>query len=159
MPDDKIKLVVDNDRNFARGEILDLEFEDVRLFYRKFDLLISDQPRWLTREKFNERMDCMTEELREFAEAVLEDDIDKAFDALIDLVYFAKGTAVMMGLPWAAGWAEVQRANMAKVRGVTHRGHKVDVKKPPGWQPPNLLKLLTAAGYDPTLPPITDKED
>ncbi len=137
---------------------LDLMFQDVKAFHLKYGLLASDVPRMLTQRKAGERIEFMAEELREYAQAVLDNDIEKAADALVDLVYVALGTAVMMGLPWAQLWAEVQRANMQKVRGITHRGHKVDVMKPPGWIPPNHQPILAASGYDLTLPPLDDEE-
>lgn len=74
-------------------------------------------------------------------------DIDEQADALIDLVYVAKGTAVMMGLPWDMLWDDVQRANMSKEAGVGKRGHLVDCIKPPGWVPPQTHEILQLAGY------------
>jgi hypothetical protein len=102
----------------------------------------------LTRRKLQERIECMQEELDEFKNAVFNQDFAEQADALIDLVYFAKGTAVMMGLPWDKLWDDVQRANMEKVRGVGKRGHAVDMVKPEGWQGPNGLKILTDRGFD-----------
>ena len=74
--------------------------------------------------------------------------IEKQADALCDAVYFIKGTAIMLGLPWAQLWDDVQRANMTKVRGVGKRGHIVDLVKPPGWQGPRTYEILIAAGYN-----------
>ena len=70
-------------------------------------------------------------------------------DALVDLVYVALGTGVMMGLPWQQLWDDVHRANMGKVRGVGKRGHAVDLVKPEGWVGPRTAEILEAAGYDP----------
>lgn len=127
---------------------MDKEQEDVRAFHKKFDILNNDQPTMLTRRKLQERIECMQEELDEFKSAVLTQDFPEQADALIDLVYFAKGTAVMMGLPWEELWNDVQRANMEKVRGVGKRGHSVDMVKPEGWTPPNGLQILSEHGYD-----------
>lgn len=127
----------------------DKEFLDVRDFHLKFGLLTFDRPVHLTQRKLKERVECMQEELHEFWEASQKQDLETMFDSLIDLVYFAKGTAVMLGLPWAEGWNEVHVANMAKVRGETHRGHKVDVCKPPGWTPPDLGHVLHWNNYRP----------
>lgn len=124
---------------------LDNELEDVRRFQEKFRQLSFYHPGFLTRRKLEERARFLQEELNELLDATtLEDQAD----ALVDLVYVAKGTAVMMGLPWPELWDDVQRANMAKVRGATHRGNLVDVKKPPGWQPPNGAAILYQAGWD-----------
>lgn len=125
----------------------DKELEDVRAFHQKFDILNNSIPTMLTRRKLIERIECMQEELDEFKKAVETQDFPEQADALIDLVYFAKGTAVMMGLPWAALWDDVQRANMSKVRGVGKRGHAVDMVKPEGWQKPDGEKILQAAGW------------
>lgn len=142
------------------------EFEDVLAFHRKFGLLNFEKPGHLTKGKLRERIEFMQEELDEFIEGtgleygsanegehnILYDyggdqDLAKQADALVDLVYVALGTAVMLGLPWDWLWNDVQRANMAKVRGMTKRGHAVDVTKPPGWQGPQTQRILDLAGY------------
>jgi predicted HAD superfamily Cof-like phosphohydrolase len=125
----------------------DKEVEDVRTFHKKFDILSNDKPAMLTKRKLQERIECMQEELDEFKKAVNEQNFLEQADALIDLVYFAKGTAVMMGLPWAALWDDVQRANLSKERGVGKRGHAVVMIKPEGWQGPMTGAILNDAGY------------
>jgi predicted HAD superfamily Cof-like phosphohydrolase len=127
-----------------------IEFFDVLTFHSKFGLLINSEPTHLKQCKLNERIEFLQEELDEFKKACAEQDLEGQADALVDLVYVAIGTAVMMGLPWDELWADVQRANMAKVRGVTHRGHKVDCTKPPGWVGPQTGWLLEQAGYNRT---------
>ena len=122
-------------------------FDDVKSFHQKFGLLVSEQPTHLTRRKLRERVECLQEELEEFMLAVDSQSLPEQADALIDLVYFALGTAVMMGLPWDELWADVQRANMSKVRGETKRGHKVDVTKPVGWVAPQGHGILARHGY------------
>jgi predicted HAD superfamily Cof-like phosphohydrolase len=129
---------------------VDKEYEDVREFHRKFDQLDPGPTiTHLTYRKLRERINCMLEELDEFDVGMSENqDMLKMADALIDLVYFAKGTAAMMGLPWADLWDDVQRANMAKVPGTTHRGNLVDVAKPPGWVGPHTEEILKLHGYN-----------
>ncbi len=127
----------------------DSELADVRAFHQKFDILDSGKtPTMLSKRKLQERIECMQEELDEFKAAVDVQDFAEQADALIDLVYFVKGTAVMMGLPWEDLWNDVQRANMEKVRGVGKRGHAVDMVKPEGWQKPDGSAILKAAGFD-----------
>ncbi len=144
------------------------EFRDVYDFHRRFDLMAAVVPRHLTRRKLKERAEFLLEELKEFCGAaglsIMPDrgdglpivvdyggdqDLAQQADALVDLVYVALGTAVMLGLPWDVLWADVQRANLAKVRGTTKRGHTVDVTKPEGWVGPRTGAILAAAGYDP----------
>ena len=126
----------------------DSECADVHRFHTKFGFLTSETPTHVTRRRLKERIQCMQEELHEFTEAMATQDLAAMADALIDLVYFAKGTAVMLGLPWKDLWDDVQRANMSKVRGVGPRGHKADCVKPVNWMPPVTEQILQAAGYD-----------
>lgn len=123
------------------------EIDDLKAFHRKFGFLEFDSPAPLTRQKLDERYECMQEELDEFYEAVMSKDFAAQADALIDLVYFVKGTAIMLGLPWDELWNDVQRANMEKIRGVGHRGHLEDCIKPDGWQGPNTKEILKQNGF------------
>lgn len=122
-------------------------FNDVKEFHQKFGLIWADEPGHLTVRKLIERIEFMQEELNEFIDAVHLQDLAKQADALVDLVYVALGTAVQLGLPWQALWDDVHAANMRKARGVTKRGHQVDVTKPPGWRGPEPYRILTEAGY------------
>lgn len=147
-------------------------FDDVGNFHEKFGLDNTTHqdigPRTqLDPELLSFRIKFMVEELMEFVEAIgasydpitgkVEfhgDPIDHAlaFDALIDLVYVAFGTAHFMGYPWQLGWRLVQRANMAKVRAKkdasdSKRGSSFDVVKPPGWTPPDIGRLLRQVGF------------
>lgn len=143
------------------------EFADVGQFLTKFGMLQFDTPGHLSAGKLKERIELLQEELDEFIEAagfkwspghgyVEYDPIDNPgaqhlgnqADALVDLVYIALGTAHMLGLPWDWLWDDVQRANMAKVRGVKPgRDHAVDVIKPDGWLGPQTNRILELAGY------------
>lgn len=125
------------------------EMDDVRRFQLKFGQIVNDTPVHLTKRKLRERSEFLQEELDEFKRAIETQDLAEQADALVDLVYVAKGTANMLGLPWDELWLDVQRANMAKVAGVGKRGHLVDCIKPPGWIPPQTMVILQNAGYDP----------
>lgn len=137
---------------------------DVGDFHRKFGLPTSDHheagPRDVTPELLTYRMDFMQEELNEFTEAATLIDWDHGpsleehalmFDALVDLVYVALGTAHFLGYPWRDGWDEVQRANMAKERATSPeqstRNSSFDVVKPDGWTPPDIGAVLRRAGF------------
>lgn len=120
-------------------------FEDVQAFHNKFGL--TDDPdvgndEWLDfREKF------MEEELKEFKDARTAGDRAGMFDALLDLVYVAMGTADGLRFPWQRGWDRVQQANMAKVRAArdgadSKRGTGFDVVKPAGWRAPDHSDLV-----------------
>lgn len=136
-------------------------FKDVLQFHRQMGLPVGDfyNPQILDADLMQQRLDFMEEELHEIIDAfnLLESAkelkldteylrfmiLPKIFDGLLDLVYVACGTGVMMGLPWEEGWDLVQFANMAKRReegkdGEHHRG----IIKPPGWREPDLTGLL-----------------
>ena len=125
-------------------------FSDVGWFHKKFDLPVSyGAPRNVDKDLLEFRTKFMQEELDEFAAAKTAAD---QFDALLDLVYVAMGTAHIMGFPWEAGWARVQQANMAKVRASadasdSKRGSSWDVVKPEGWRAPDIAGLLDAFGW------------
>lgn len=124
-----------------KGAIVDIPL-DILEFHKKFGLPYGEDghPTMLTQEMFEFRKGFMQEELDEYNEAVEAKDPAKAFDALIDLVYVAVGTAYLHGFPFAEGWYRVQQANMAKVRAERKeqslRGTTFDVVKPEGWKPP-----------------------
>lgn len=125
------------------------EFTHVRTFHNKFRLIDNHRPVHLTQRKLRERVEFLQEELNEFNASCATQDLEGQADALIDLVYVAKGTAVMLGLPWDDLWDDVHRANMEKIRGVSHRGHAVDCIKPLTWRPPMTATILRAHGYNP----------
>jgi len=136
------------------------EICDVMNFHDKFGIPVPDSPALLTKQKLVERANFMLEELIEFAAAAgvimvggkfidlegAEQDLPGQADALIDLVYVAKGTAVQLGLPWDALWDDVHAVNMTKVRGTSDRAH-IDVIKPPGWRGPATAKILQRYGW------------
>jgi predicted HAD superfamily Cof-like phosphohydrolase len=138
-------------------------FGDVGQFHHKFGLpsVIFDggpKPVNLEDDELQEvlqvRYNFMREELDEFMVGWTEDDIEQMADALVDLVYVAMGTAHFLGLPWEALWAEVQRANMKKVRAtgdddpLSKRHTRFDVVKPEGWRPPDLRRILNEFGWE-----------
>lgn len=129
----------------------DYEFAQVAEMHTKFGLGVATagpSPTG-TGQPMLERIACMKEELQEFSTACADHDFPGMADALIDLVVFAKGTAVQLGLPWAELWEDVMRANMAKERGVGKRGHAVDLVKPMGWQGPKTVEILQKHGWKP----------
>ena len=89
-----------------------------------------DKKRALSRAKW------MQEEVAEF---LIADNIYEQADAMIDLMYFALGTMVEMGLEADELFDIVQQANMAKLwpDGKPHYNPKDGkVIKPEGWEDP-----------------------
>ena len=122
-------------------------YQDIQDFHSKFGLEGPSVPTELDSDTLDFRMKFMEEELDEFSEAWNTSDMEKQFDALIDLVYVALGTAHMMGLNFDEGWKRVHEANMKKVRASSDgsnskRGSSLDVVKPEGWVAPDLSDLV-----------------
>ena len=121
----------------------DHEMQDLRAFNRRYHLLdFDDIPDKLSLRLHAERFRYLLEEATEFRDAV---NLADMADALVDIVYIAKGTARMMGLPWEELWDDAQRANMAKEPAATARSPR-DVVKPVGWAPPNGSLILDDHG-------------
>jgi len=138
-------------------------FGDVGDFHRQFDLHASDEGPGpvldmqdeATMDLLGFREKFLSEELDEFTEGLDELDHAKMFDALLDLVYVAMGTAHLLGYPWQEGWEAVQAANMSKVRASkdgsdSKRGSSFDVVKPLDFQPPDIAKVLERHGFENT---------
>jgi len=126
-------------------------FDDVGDFHEKFELDNVTHhpvgPRDISAEFMEFRIKFLKEELSEFIVAYDIHDTPMMFDALLDLVYVAMGTAHLLGFPWQDGWDEVQRANMMKIRASSDgqdskRGSSFDVVKPPNWVPPDIEGVL-----------------
>lgn len=121
---------------------------DIRAFHEKFALVYPENPSFLDPEMQGFRSRFLREEADEYDEAIAEGDLEKAFDALIDLVYVAVGTAYLHGFQFAEGWRRVHSKNMEKVRaekpGDSKRGTTYDVVKPEGWTPPDHRDLCMA---------------
>ena len=124
---------------------------DIREFHEKYGIKYNGPPRMLEKDLVEFRILFLGEELREYIMAVDRGDIAGAFDALVDLVYVAMGTAYLHGFPFDKGWDEVQRANMEKIRAPSadhsKRNSPYDVVKPEGWEPPLMMALLEEVGY------------
>ena len=96
------------------------------------------------------RLSLLEEELQEYREALAQGDLVAIADALTDLLYVLLGAFVSHGLQDVAEalFEEVHRSNMTK-RGpdgqVIYR-EDGKVLKPPSYEPPDLRRILRAAG-------------
>lgn len=131
-----------------------MDNDDVKKFQTKMAIPRAERPSLLHDELLQFRLRFLAEELSELYSAAAEKDLIGMADALVDLVYVAHGTAIIMGLPWQQIWDEVHSANMGKERvnkaEDSKRGHVSDVVKPKGWKPPDLAKYI-GEGPWPTL--------
>jgi predicted HAD superfamily Cof-like phosphohydrolase len=132
-------------------------FDDVGAFHEKFGLHNTtwhpEGPHVMSTELEEFRLKFLDEELQELRDGLAEEDEAKTFDALLDLVYVAMGTAHLRGYPWQAGWDAVQAANMSKERALSNedtrskRGSSYDVVKPDGWTAPDIEGVLSRYGW------------
>jgi predicted HAD superfamily Cof-like phosphohydrolase len=70
----------------------------------------------------------------------LKPDLVETIDAMADTIYVVMGTAVSAGVDLEPFFDEVQCTNMLKAGGPVDAGGKR--LKPPGWQPPQIAKIL-----------------
>ncbi len=121
-----------------------LYYGDVKEFHQAFGHPVAQVQDKLGAERVAARAEWMQEEVREFMAA--QTMLDQA-DAIIDLLYFAFGTLVEMGVscPYTL-FKAVHEANMAKLwpDGKPHYRDDGKVRKPEGWEGPEpvLQKIL-----------------
>ncbi|MBR6721657.1 MAG: HAD family hydrolase [Alistipes sp.] len=112
------------------------EWNDVRDFHDKFGHPVAEKPVMIDKKRALSRAKWMNEEVAEF---LIADNIYEQADAMIDLMYFALGTMVEMGLEADELFDIVQQANMAKLwpDGKPHYNPKDGkVIKPDTWEDP-----------------------
>ena len=116
--------------------MIDEEYNQVKEFHVKFGSPVSETPVLMTTERANFRAGFMLEEVQEFIDS---ENIYDQTDAMIDLIYFALGTLVEMGVKPKEIFDIVQNANMSKLwdDGKPHyREGDNKVMKPPEWEDP-----------------------
>ena len=120
--------------------LMNSEWYKVREFHIKFGHPVSDFPVKMDADRALKRYHWLLEEVNEFIEA--EEIVEQA-DAMIDVIYFALGTLVEMGIKPDALFEIVQAANMAKLwpDGKPHYNQEGKTIKPSTWvDPHNKLK-------------------
>ena len=115
-------------------------FNQVKEFHQAFNHPIQDNPTLLHSERAKARYDWMIEECNEFIES---NTVEEQADAMIDLIYFAIGTLVEMGVKPDALFDIVHQANMSKLFPDGKPHYRADGKtiKPPNWQDPKPLLI------------------
>lgn len=121
-------------------------YSAIQEFHTKFGLDSPPKPSLLSDELFNFRIQFMLEEISEYVDASMVEDLEMQLDALVDLVYVALGTAYLHGFDFNEAFRRVHLANLKKIRAVrdsdSKRGSIYDVVKPEGWEPPDLYDLV-----------------
>jgi len=119
-------------------------FEKVGLFMKTFGQEIKATPS-LSSEKINNlRISLINEELEEFNEAIRNNDLKEAADALTDILYVTYGAGHAFGINLDKCFDEVQRSNMSKLDedGKPIYNELGKVMKGPKYFKPNLNKFL-----------------
>ncbi len=113
------------------------EQDMVRDFHIAFLHPVADHPKMLSCDRIESREGWMTEEINEFKSAKT---LDEQADAIIDLIYFALGTLVEMGVDGEKLFHIVHQANMTKLwpdGKPRFRASDGKVQKPPTWVDPH----------------------
>ena len=119
-------------------------FEKVGLFMKTFgqEVKITSS---LSSEKINNlRISLINEELEEFKEAIRNNDLKEAADALTDILYVTYGAGHAFGINLDKCFDEVQRSNMSKLGddGKPIYNESGKVMKGPKYFKPDLSKFL-----------------
>ena len=119
-------------------------FEKVGLFMKTFgqEVKITSS---LSSEKINNlRISLINEELEEFKEAIRNNDLKEAADALTDILYVTYGAGHAFGINLDKCFDEVQRSNMSKLGedGKPIYNDLGKVMKGPKYFKPDLSKFL-----------------
>lgn len=115
---------------------MDREWNQVKAFQQKFGHPVSDYPKQMDHDRAVKRYHWMLEEINEFLAA---GEIVEQADAMIDVIYFALGTLVEMGIRPDNLFNIVQEANMAKLwpDGTPHYNAEGKTIKPSTWEDPH----------------------
>ncbi len=119
-------------------------FEKVGLFMKTFGQEVKTMPS-LSSEKINKlRISLINEELEEFKEAIRNNDLKEAADALTDILYVTYGAGHAFGINLDKCFDEVQRSNMSKLDddGKPIYNESGKVMKGPKYFKPDLSKFL-----------------
>ena len=119
-------------------------FEKVGQFMKTFGQEVKTKP-GLSSEKINNlRISLINEELEEFKEAIKNNDLKEAIDALTDILYVTYGAGHAFGVNLDECFNEVQRSNMSKLGedGKPIYNEAGKVMKGPSYFKPDLLKFI-----------------
>ena len=119
-------------------------FEKVGLFMTTFGQEVKTKP-GLSSEKINKlRINLINEELEEFKEAVKNNDLKEAIDALTDILYVTYGAGHAFGVNLDECFDEVQKSNMSKLGkdGKPIYNEAGKVMKGPSYFKPDFSKFI-----------------
>ncbi len=119
-------------------------FQKVKKFMETFGQEVKSSPSFSS-EKINKlRYNLIKEELDEFKNALENDDLLEAADALTDILYVTYGAGHAFGIDLDACFQEVQSSNMSKLgeNGKPIYNDQGKVMKGPNYFKPDLSKFI-----------------
>jgi len=118
----------------------------VRAFQKAFDQTLNDKPTLLSDEESELRFALGSEELEEYADATVAEDLVEVLDSLVDQAYILFGTVNAHGLQehFLKAFDLVHENNMSKLDkdGNVLKNEFGKVIKPEGFVPVDLTKLF-----------------
>ena len=119
-------------------------FEKVGLFMRTFGQEVKTTPSLSSGKINNLRISLINEELEEFKQAIKNNDLKEAVDALTDILYVTYGAGHAFGVNLDKCFDEVQRSNMSKLGEDKEPIYNEDgkVMKGPNYFKPDLSKFI-----------------
>lgn len=92
------------------------QLEMVKEFHNKFNMLVSEKPSLIPKDRSDNRFNLMKEEVEEYLEGVNKNDISNISKELADILYTVYGTILEHGLQdkFEDIFEEVHRSNMSK---------------------------------------------
>lgn len=118
-----------------------VEQEKVRQFMEFVGDKVADVPTNQNAGACGRRYDIIKEELDEYIEAALKEDLVGVADSLGDLLYTVLGLANLHGLDARAIFEEVHRSNMTKTPMLHTPNGKLCIKGP-NFEKPRIAELL-----------------
>tara|TARA_B100000745_G_scaffold67631_1_gene40094 strand:+ start:149 stop:520 length:372 start_codon:yes stop_codon:yes gene_type:complete len=119
-------------------------FEKVGVFMTTFGQEVKTKS-GLSSEKINNlRINLINEELEEFKQAIKNNDLKEAIDALTDILYVTYGAGHAFGINLDECFDEVQKSNMSKLGedGKPIYNEAGKVMKGPNYFKPDLSKFI-----------------
>ena len=119
-------------------------FEKVGLFMKTFGQEVKNKPGFSSEKINNLRISLINEELEELKQAMKNNDLKEAVDALTDILYVTYGAGHAFGVNLDKCFDEVQKSNMSKLGkdGKPIYNEAGKVMKGPSYFKPDLSKFL-----------------
>lgn len=121
-------------------------FQHICYMRQKLKLSLPAQPQDISNDEFDFVIKSLREEIEELIKARASSDLEKQFDAYLDILAFAYKACAEHGFNADLGMHRVVHANsfkeVVKSADESKRGYKYDLKKPAGWREPILTDLV-----------------